>query len=403
MESSPQDVKPDVATLSLLDGAKQDEEFNFLDGNVYLRVENRIFFVHQYKLLKFRKLEEMLRIHDEIVLSGGAIDFLTVLRLLYVSPFDSLTRFNPDTPALISALQVATTYDYHELRIFAINQLELKALPPLEYLPLACEFGIAGWKDKALDHLVSRDEPITETEAELLGTKAFVAAVVRREQRLAQKNKTLQPQDSTLRLPSDHPHEPVASGHSPAGHSSSDEIPEAPLASNTTLQMNSRGATPLAPDASSDHSRTRSNGISDNLQKGIPGARVLSPVILSTKQVKSWNHAQATQRNQRYGKMRKVSTGSSDEENNEELKQVPHATTSDMVSEMKCKPDSQTIGRWIFPLNKRKQEHQLGIVKNCLFDNTLISLTAGSDNTLISLTAGSDKTFIAGCVMLNCM
>ncbi|KAG8718813.1 3'-5' DNA helicase, partial [Ceratobasidium sp. 395] len=408
-ESSPRDIRSAAARLSLRYGAEQDEEFNFPDGNVYIRVENRIFFVHRYKLLKFRKIEEIMCTHEEIRLTGSAVDFLNVLRMLYVSPFDSLTPFNPDTPALISALRVATAYDYQDLRTFAIHRLELKTLPPLEYLPLACEFDIEGWKNKVLDHLVSRDEPVTEAEAEMLGMKLFVAAVVRREESLAQRLRACQPQDVIPPSPSNHPREPVTLVQSSTGRDSSDEITEIPSAPNTTPEMNPRGATPLALDGSGNGKRTRSNEISYGLCQTTPNTKVLLPVVLSTKQTKSWNHVKAMQRIQGYGKMRKVSVLSSDEESDEESEPFPNTATSDIVfraqragiadsyqpvsieqTQMKCKLDPQTIDRWVFPLNNGKQEYQLSIVENCLFDNTLISLPTGFN-----------KTFIAGCVMLN--
>ncbi|KAG8785270.1 hypothetical protein FRC12_017793 [Ceratobasidium sp. 428] len=195
-ESSQQDIKPEVTQFSILDGAEQDEEFNFMDGNIHLKVENCVFFVHKFKLAKFRKIKTAVLSHDEIALEGSAGDFRSILRVMYTS-FDSPVRFEVTPPVLISTLRVATRYDHPELRAFAIQQLETNCLPILDYLPLAREFDVLEWETQALDHLVSRDKPITEAEAKILGAKLFVATAVRREERLTRKWKSAKPPSST--------------------------------------------------------------------------------------------------------------------------------------------------------------------------------------------------------------
>lgn len=59
---------------------------------------------------------------------------------------------------------------------------------------------------------------------------------------------------------------------------------------------------------------------------------------------------------------------------------------------MKVKADLLEAKHWIYPLNRPKRDYQYNIVKNALFDNTLVALPTGLG-----------KTFIAGAVMLNCM
>lgn len=59
---------------------------------------------------------------------------------------------------------------------------------------------------------------------------------------------------------------------------------------------------------------------------------------------------------------------------------------------MKLKPDLLEAKHWIYPINRPKRDYQYNIVKNCLFNNTLVALPTGLG-----------KTLIAGVVMLNCM
>jgi ATP-dependent DNA helicase MPH1 len=59
---------------------------------------------------------------------------------------------------------------------------------------------------------------------------------------------------------------------------------------------------------------------------------------------------------------------------------------------MKLKPDLLEAKHWIYPINRPKRDYQYNIVKNCLFNNTLVALPTGLG-----------KTLIAGVVMFNCM
>ena len=61
---------------------------------------------------------------------------------------------------------------------------------------------------------------------------------------------------------------------------------------------------------------------------------------------------------------------------------------------MKLKPDLLEAKHWVYPVDGKrpKRDYQYNIVKNCLFNNTLVALPTGLG-----------KTLIAGIVMLNCI
>ncbi|KAG8706180.1 hypothetical protein FRC09_002541 [Ceratobasidium sp. 395] len=182
----------DANRHELAGSGERDEEFNFMDGNIFLKVRDHVFFVHKFKLVKFRKIEEMVLSREEILLEGSVEDFRNVLRILYAS-FEKLDCFRVDTRVLKSALRIATQYDYLQLREFAIRQLDAQNLTILDYLTLGCKFDVVDWETRALDHLVSREEPITEAEAEIIGIKSFVATAARREERLSQRKASFGP------------------------------------------------------------------------------------------------------------------------------------------------------------------------------------------------------------------
>ncbi|KAG8693788.1 hypothetical protein FRC09_010296, partial [Ceratobasidium sp. 395] len=182
----------DANRHELAGSGERDEEFNFVDGNIFLKVKDHVFFVHKFKLVKFRKIEKMVLSYKEILLEGSVEDFRNVLRVLYAS-FESIDCFRTDSRILKSSLRIATRYDYPQLREFAIRQLDVQNLAALDYLNLARKFDVADWETRALDHLVTREEPITEAEAEIIGIKSFVATAARREERLSQRKASFAP------------------------------------------------------------------------------------------------------------------------------------------------------------------------------------------------------------------
>ncbi|TFK41383.1 hypothetical protein BDQ12DRAFT_679374 [Crucibulum laeve] len=89
---------------------------------------------------------------------------------------------------------------------------------------------------------------------------------------------------------------------------------------------------------------------------------------------------------------RRAKYGDEDEDEDEEMEfeQFPAPFVSGQPPPMKLQPDLLEAKHWIYPTNKPKRNYQFNIVKNCLFDNTIVALPTGLG-----------KTFIAGVVMLN--
>ncbi|QRV95139.1 hypothetical protein RhiJN_23157 [Ceratobasidium sp. AG-Ba] len=170
-----------IATeLGLAAGAVPDPEFCFPDANVQLRVGDTLFAVYRQKLAEFRSVTPMLKSRSTLVLEGCPADFKNTFRLLWPN-----SEF--DVGIWMSALRLATRYDYPELREFSIKNLDLKELPIMEYLPMAQECEVLEWKNRAIEHLVTRDEPVSLEEAKLIGVELFVITATRREERIARE------------------------------------------------------------------------------------------------------------------------------------------------------------------------------------------------------------------------
>lgn len=93
--------------------------------------------------------------------------------------------FEFDTSILVSALRIATAYDYPDLYSYAIKHLECAKLVAIERIKIAREFELTAWEEPAYVELCERDEPITNEEASALGMDTFVhiAGIREREQR----------------------------------------------------------------------------------------------------------------------------------------------------------------------------------------------------------------------------
>ncbi|KAG9103710.1 hypothetical protein FRC06_008704 [Ceratobasidium sp. 370] len=150
------------------------------DGDFELCVNGILFQTHKYLLKRFSGLKRMIEQkaveHRDKPLTlereHGLEDFRNTLKVLYASPIEGPMEFDAGT--LVSALRIATAYDYPALRAFAVNNLEKAHLSAIDRIRIAREFSFASWEAPAYVELCEREEPITEQEANALGMSAFV-------------------------------------------------------------------------------------------------------------------------------------------------------------------------------------------------------------------------------------
>ncbi|KAF8680034.1 hypothetical protein RHS04_04312 [Rhizoctonia solani] len=158
-------------------------EFAFEDANVEVQTGDQVFWVHEFQLNKLAKIGSLIRatrkegsVSDsgnrvKIICDADSVDFYNALRVLYAPAILGVPDFEVDT--LISALRIASSYDYPDLRNFAIEELEKCSLPAIDQIELSDEFSLPHWEKPAFVDLCYRAEPITSHEARILGVDRF--------------------------------------------------------------------------------------------------------------------------------------------------------------------------------------------------------------------------------------
>ncbi|CAE7117354.1 unnamed protein product [Rhizoctonia solani] len=181
----------------------------YKDGNVRLWIGTRLFLLHEHKLEEFSTLKKMIeeaaqsasqtntdrstRNTIELRLDENHEDFAKMVKVLYTPIY----KHAPSTDYLKSTLRLATKYNSRALRSYAIQRLEEKNLSPIERIILAQSSNVPSWRKKALDELCAQDEPITLTEAGVLGMETFVELAHRREEYKLSRQTETPPPDET--------------------------------------------------------------------------------------------------------------------------------------------------------------------------------------------------------------
>ncbi|CAE6470864.1 unnamed protein product [Rhizoctonia solani] len=179
--------------------------FDSGDGDMELVFNGTRFETHRYLIKRFKKwaaINPELRPGSTMYVTGTASpeDFGRMLRVLYATTLEGPFEF--DTPTLVSALHVATDYEYPALRDYAIRLLERAELPAIKRIEIARRFGLPSWEEPAYWDLCNRDESITEEEASILGISAFVrvANIREKEQRRRGREIDLEREEEVSKL-----------------------------------------------------------------------------------------------------------------------------------------------------------------------------------------------------------
>ncbi|KAG8713543.1 hypothetical protein FRC11_011849, partial [Ceratobasidium sp. 423] len=206
---SNRDDKPKVESTVHRPKAKAvHPEFAFEDANIEVQVADQVFWVHEFQLSKLAKIGKLIQearkggsVSDsgnrvKIVCDGDSVDFYNTFQVLYSPAILGVPEFEVHT--LVSALRVASTYDYADLRNFAIDELEKCSLPAISQIALSDEFFLPHWEKPAFVDLCYRIEPITSSEAQVLGIGRFteIARIREAQQRhhfMELFNKSVQP------------------------------------------------------------------------------------------------------------------------------------------------------------------------------------------------------------------
>ncbi|KEP52350.1 BTB/POZ domain protein [Rhizoctonia solani 123E] len=166
---------------------KRHSEFFFDNTLVALQVEDTLFNVHKYQLLKSETFSDMFRVpkaeDDEpeegnspehpIVMEGvKADDFVALLKVLYASHF-STHQPEPEASLIIPAFRLANMWNFSDLRAFLLPLAE-KHLSDIDKILFAREFDIKDWLAPAHIRLCQRQEKITTEEAQKLGVNSLL-------------------------------------------------------------------------------------------------------------------------------------------------------------------------------------------------------------------------------------
>ncbi|CAE6432855.1 unnamed protein product [Rhizoctonia solani] len=168
---------------------KRHTEFFFDNTLVAIQVEDTLFNVHKYQLLKSETFSDMFRVpkaedgdpeegsspEHPIVMEGvKAEDFVALLKVLYASHF-STHQPEPEASLIIPAFRLANynMWSFTDLRAFLLPLAE-KHLSDIDKILFAREFDIKDWLAPAHIRLCQREEKLTTEEARKLGVDSVL-------------------------------------------------------------------------------------------------------------------------------------------------------------------------------------------------------------------------------------
>lgn len=176
--------------------AKRHSEFYFDNTLIVIQVEDTLFNVHKYQLLKSEAFAHMFKAQEAlpsdpaskegsgpdnpIVLGVKASDFEALLTLLYATHFES-SRPSPESPLIVPAFRLANAWGFSDLRAHLLP-LAYNALGDADKIAFAREFDIREWLLPAHVRLCQRQEPLTREEASKIGMDSLLMIFLVREE-----------------------------------------------------------------------------------------------------------------------------------------------------------------------------------------------------------------------------
>ncbi|CAE6408885.1 unnamed protein product [Rhizoctonia solani] len=177
---SPANKKPPPPT-------KRHPEFYFDDTMLVIRVENRLFKVHKYMLLKSETFSDMFELPKGTALDPGegsapdnpialdgvtGSDFEALLRVLYASHF-STNQLEPKSALIIPAFRLSNMWHFADLCAHLMPIAE-NMFSEVDKIIFAREFELDQWIIPAHIKLCQRNKPLNSEEAAKVGLRSLL-------------------------------------------------------------------------------------------------------------------------------------------------------------------------------------------------------------------------------------
>ncbi|CAE6450670.1 unnamed protein product [Rhizoctonia solani] len=179
----------DRAPINNPAATKRHSKFYFDNTLIVIQVEDTLFNVHKYQLLKSETFSDMFNMPKEdneepeegscpehpIVMEGvSAADFEALMTVLYARTSIGFPSYftthqpTPEASLIVPAFRLANMWNFSDLRAYLLPLAET-ALGDVDKIVFAREFDIQSWLVPAHKNLCERPEPITTEEARRLG------------------------------------------------------------------------------------------------------------------------------------------------------------------------------------------------------------------------------------------
>ncbi|KAF8600047.1 hypothetical protein BDV93DRAFT_525605, partial [Ceratobasidium sp. AG-I] len=176
---------------------KRHSKFYFDNTLIVILIEDTLFNVHKYQLMKSETFSDMFKIANEsnqeneeglspenpIVMSGmKASDFEALLTVLYATRF-STYQPDPEAALIIPAFRLANMWNFSDLRSYLLPLAE-KVLSDVDKIVFSREFDVKDWLAPAHTRLCRRKEALSSEEASKLGVESLLVIYRVREENL---------------------------------------------------------------------------------------------------------------------------------------------------------------------------------------------------------------------------